>query len=88
MAAVRERGYSLCGTVDSVARQRERVIETLRPEMLVPWMAVGPAPIEGLLKSNELLVEKVLPLIGVSLDRFEPTLRRDVVDPTWRTQAG
>jgi alkanesulfonate monooxygenase SsuD/methylene tetrahydromethanopterin reductase-like flavin-dependent oxidoreductase (luciferase family) len=88
MAAVRDRGYSLCGTVDSVARQLERVIETLRPEMLVPWMAVGPAPIEGLLKSNELLVEKVLPLIGVSLDRFEPTLRRDVVDPTWRIQAG
>ena len=88
MAGVRERGYSLCGTVDSVARQLEHVIETLQPAMLVPWMAVGPAPIDGLLKSNELLVEKVLPKIGVQLDRYQPTLRPDVQGPTWRTYAG
>jgi len=86
MAAVRERGYSLCGTVDSVARQLEKVVEALKPEMLVPWMSVGPAPIDGLLKSNELLVERVLPKLGIELARREPVLRRDVVDPTWRRQ--
>ena len=83
-ACVRERGYSLCGSVDTVARALEQMIETLSPDMIVPWISAGPAPIDALLKSNELLVEKVLPKIGVELTRFKPTLRSDVTAPTWR----
>lgn len=83
-AAVRERGYSLCGSVDTVARQLETMIEALGPEIIVPWISAGPAPIDALLKSNELLVNKVLPKIGIELTRFKPTLRRDVTTPTWR----
>lgn len=88
MACVRDRGYSLCGTVDGVARKLEAMIETLKPQLIVPWIAVGPAPIDGLLKSNELLVEKVLPKIGITLDRRAPVLRQEVRGPTWRDQAG
>jgi alkanesulfonate monooxygenase SsuD/methylene tetrahydromethanopterin reductase-like flavin-dependent oxidoreductase (luciferase family) len=84
-AFVRERGYSLCGTVDSVTRQLEHMLETLRPELIVPWVAAGPANIDALLKSNELLVNKVLPLLGVELEQTTPTLRAGF-DPSelWR----
>ncbi|MEQ8496636.1 MAG: LLM class flavin-dependent oxidoreductase [Gammaproteobacteria bacterium] len=83
--SVRERGYSLCGSVDTVARQLERMIEVLDARLIVPWIAAGPAPIDGLLKSNELLVEKVLPKIGVELERFTPTLRADYDGRGWTT---
>ncbi len=83
-AAVRERGYSLCGTVDTVARKLEHMITTLKTDLIVPWISAGPAPIDALLRSNELLVEKVLPLIGVSLTRFAPTLRQEFVGEGWR----
>ena len=81
---VRERGYSLCGTVDTVARQLEHMIKTLNTDLIVPWIAAGPAPIDALLKSNELLVEKVLPKIGVELAQTQPKLRADFDGPTWR----
>jgi alkanesulfonate monooxygenase SsuD/methylene tetrahydromethanopterin reductase-like flavin-dependent oxidoreductase (luciferase family) len=83
-ATVRERGYSICGAVDTVTRHMARMIETFNADLIVPWMAVGPAPVEALLKSNELLVEKVLPRIGVKLRQVEPRLRADVTAPTWR----
>ncbi|MGD9604343.1 MAG: LLM class flavin-dependent oxidoreductase [Gammaproteobacteria bacterium] len=84
-AAVRERGYSICGSVDTVARKLERVIETLKTRLLVPWMSVGPAPLEALLKSNELLVGKVLPKIGVTLEQYQPVLRSDFTTAPWRS---
>ena len=82
-ASVRERGYSICGSVDTVARQLEHMIEALDTRLIVPWIAAGPAPIDGLLKSNELLVEKVLPRIGVELERFTPKLRADYDGRGW-----
>ena len=83
-ANIRERGYSLAGSVDTVARQLETMIEELNTDLIVPWIAAGPAPIDGLLKSNELLVEKVLPKIGVELKTFKPTLRGDHDGTDWR----
>lgn len=59
------------------------MIKTLNADLIVPWISVGPAPLDGLLKSNELLVEKVLPKIGVSLTQFKPKLRSSVTAPTW-----
>lgn len=86
-ATMRERGYSICGTVDSVARQLENMIRMLNTDLIVPWMAAGPAPIDGLLRSNELLVEKVLPKLGISLAQREPRLRADYAGPGWRAQS-
>lgn len=83
-AFVRERGYSLCGSVDTVAAKLEHMIKTLNTDLIVPWITAGPAPIDGLLKSNELLVEKVLPKIGVELTQFKPSLRASLTSPTWR----
>jgi hypothetical protein len=60
------------------------MITTLKTDLIVPWISAGPAPIDALLRSNELLVEKVLPLIGVSLTRFAPTLRREFMGEGWR----
>jgi alkanesulfonate monooxygenase SsuD/methylene tetrahydromethanopterin reductase-like flavin-dependent oxidoreductase (luciferase family) len=82
--SVRDRGYSLCGSVDTVARKLETMLRTLNTDLIVPWMAAGPAPIDALLRSNELLVEKVLPKLGVTLTQIKPTLRADVALPTWR----
>ncbi|MEM7466404.1 MAG: LLM class flavin-dependent oxidoreductase [Pseudomonadota bacterium] len=84
---VRERGYSICGTVDSVAAQLEAMIENLNTDLIVPWIAAGPAPIDGLLKSNELLVEKVLPKIGVELTQRQPVMRESFGGDNWRQQA-
>lgn len=81
---IRERGYGIIGTVDTVARKLEHMIETLNTDLVVPWMAIGAAPIDGLLKSNELLVEKVLPKIGVELTQVTPTLREDFDGRIWR----
>lgn len=83
-ANIRNSGYSICGTVDSVAKQLEEMIETLNTDLIVPWIAAGPAPIDGLLKSNELLVEKVLPKIGVELTRRKPKLRESFNGEGWR----
>lgn len=83
-AFVRERGYSICGTVDQVARRLEHMIETLQPELIVPWIAAGPADTDALLRSNELLVEKVLPLLGIELEQTEPVLRAEFNGETWR----
>ncbi|MGR8950185.1 MAG: LLM class flavin-dependent oxidoreductase [Gammaproteobacteria bacterium] len=83
-ATVRDRGYSICGTVDSVAKQLETMIENLNTDLIVPWIAAGPAPIDGLLKSNELLVEKVLPKIGVELTQREVSLRDSFAGQAWR----
>lgn len=82
---VRERGYSLCGSVDTVARKLEKMLKTFNAELIVPWISVGPAPIDALLRSNELLVEKVLPRIGVELTRYSKTLRPEFSGPTWRS---
>ena len=84
---VRERGYSICGSVDTVARQMEALLENLGVELIVPWMAAGPAPIDGLLRSNELLVEQVLPKIGVELETVEPKLRDDYGGTGWQQAA-
>jgi alkanesulfonate monooxygenase SsuD/methylene tetrahydromethanopterin reductase-like flavin-dependent oxidoreductase (luciferase family) len=81
---VRERGYSIAGSVDTVARKLEALIERYNVELLVPWIFVGPAPIDKLLKSNELLVERVLPMIGVELTRWEPKLRPQYREPYWK----
>ena len=84
-ACVRERGYSLCGTVDQIARQLEHMVKTLQTDLIVPWMSAGPAPIDALLRSNELLVEKVLPLVGLELTRFQPSLRAEFGGEHWRS---
>jgi hypothetical protein len=81
---VRERGYSIAGSVDTVARKLEALIERYNVELLVLWIFVGPAPIDKLLKSNELLVERVLPMIGVELTRWEPKLRPQYREPYWK----
>ena len=86
-ATMRERGYSLCGSVDSVARQLDAMIKMLNTDLIVPWMAAGPAPIDGLLKSNELLVEKVLPMLGIELTQRQPTLRSEYNGAGWREQS-
>lgn len=83
-ANIRERGYSLAGSVDTVARALEQMIEDLNTDLIVPWIAAGPAPLDGLLKSNELLVEKVLPKIGVELKTVTPTLRDNYRGTDWR----
>ncbi|MBI2802863.1 MAG: hypothetical protein HYX63_21755 [Gammaproteobacteria bacterium] len=70
--------------MDTVARKLEQMIKTLNTDLIVLWISVDPAPLDGLLKSNELLVEKVLPEIGVSLTRFKPKLRSTLTTPTWR----
>ena len=81
---IRERGYSLAGSVDTVARKLEAMIEATNTDLIVPWIAAGPAPIDGLLKSNELLVGKVLPKIGIELTQRKPCLRDDYSGPSWR----
>ncbi len=83
-AFVRERGYSICGTVDSVTRQLEHMIGTLKPELIVPWIAAGPTNIDALLKSNELLVDKVLPKLGIELQQTQPRLRQSFDGARWR----
>ncbi|MCB1749806.1 MAG: LLM class flavin-dependent oxidoreductase [Gammaproteobacteria bacterium] len=83
-ASVRERGYSMCGSVDTVARQLEAMIEDLDTDLIVPWIAAGPAPIDGLLKSNELLVERVLPKLGITLTQRAPVLRPEYDGRGWR----
>lgn len=84
-APVGEGGYSLCGTVDHIARQRELNVKTLHTDLIVPWMSAGSAPIGALLRSNELLVENVLPLVGLELSRFPPSLRAEYGGETWRS---
>ena len=76
-ATQRERGFALCGSVDTVARQLEKMLEAYAPDLVVLWIASGPAPIDGLLKSNDLLVNKVLPKLGVELATVTPTLRKE-----------
>lgn len=83
-AFVRDRGYSMCGTVDQVTRQMEHMLETLKPELIVPWIAAGPTDTDALLKSNELLVEKVLPKLGVELIQTTPVLHKDFNGERWR----
>jgi alkanesulfonate monooxygenase SsuD/methylene tetrahydromethanopterin reductase-like flavin-dependent oxidoreductase (luciferase family) len=83
-ATIRERGYSICGTVDTVAKKMEQVLEDLQTKIIVLWVAAGPAPIDGLLKSNELLVEKVLPKLGIELEQVKPQLRDEFSGRGWR----
>ncbi|MEM7541648.1 MAG: LLM class flavin-dependent oxidoreductase [Pseudomonadota bacterium] len=80
---IRNRGYSIAGSVDTVAKQLESMIESLNTDLIVPWIAAGPAPIDGLLKSNELLVEKVLPKLGIELVRREPVLKQEYDGQGW-----
>lgn len=77
-AAQRARGFALCGSVDTVARMLEKMLASYDPELLVLWIGSGTAPIDGLLKSNDLLVNKVLPKLGVELTRVTPKLRTEV----------
>lgn len=79
-----DRGFSIAGSVDTVARKLEHAIKTYNMEMLVPWIGVGPGPVDKLLRSNELLVEKVLPKIGIKLEQRKPTFRKEMREPTWR----
>jgi alkanesulfonate monooxygenase SsuD/methylene tetrahydromethanopterin reductase-like flavin-dependent oxidoreductase (luciferase family) len=81
--AMVDRGYSLTGSVDTVARKLEKVIEDFDTDLLVLWQGIGPAPIDKMLKSNELLVDKVLPKLGISLEQFKPTLRPEFETPLW-----
>jgi alkanesulfonate monooxygenase SsuD/methylene tetrahydromethanopterin reductase-like flavin-dependent oxidoreductase (luciferase family) len=81
--AMVDRGYSLTGSVDTVARKLEKVIDDFDTDLLVLWQGIGPAPIDKMLRSNELLVDKVLPKLGISLEQFKPTLRSDVQAPLW-----
>ncbi len=60
------------------------MIETLQPELIVPWIAAGPTDTDALLRSNELLVEKVLPLLGIELEQTQPVLRAEFDGQTWR----
>jgi alkanesulfonate monooxygenase SsuD/methylene tetrahydromethanopterin reductase-like flavin-dependent oxidoreductase (luciferase family) len=83
---IRDRGYALCGSVDTVARMIETLLKTYNTDLLVPWIAAGPAPLDKLLKSNELLVEKVLPKIGVELEQFKPVLRKEFQGDTWQNR--
>ena len=83
-STIRDRGYSLCGTVDKVAGQLEGVLKNLKTDLIVLWIASGPAPIDGLLKSNELLVDKVLPKLGIELVQIEPTLKNEFSGKGWR----
>lgn len=83
-STIRERGYSICGTVDNVVRQLEKVLDDFKTDTLVLWIAAGPAPIDGLLKSNELLVEKVLPKLGIELHQVAPQLRDEYNGRGWR----
>jgi alkanesulfonate monooxygenase SsuD/methylene tetrahydromethanopterin reductase-like flavin-dependent oxidoreductase (luciferase family) len=82
-----ERGYSLAGSVDTVARRLEHAIETFNMELIVLWMGIGPAPIDKMLRSNELLVDKVLPKLGITLDQITPTLRPEFDTPKWTEEA-
>jgi len=79
-----ERGISLCGTVDTVARGIEDLIEQYNAPMVVSWIFQGLVPVDSLLKSNDLLVEKVLPKVGVELERFQPVLRPEFQGGTWK----
>lgn len=83
-ATIRERGYSVCGTVDGVTRKLEQILEDLQTNIIVLWIAAGPAPIGGLLKSNELLIEKVLPKLGIELEQIQPQLRDEFSGRGWR----
>ena len=87
-ATQRDRGFFICGSVDTVARQLEALIKMLNTDLLVPWIGAGPAPIQGLLKSNELLAQKVLPKLGIPLTQSEPKLRRDYQGRGWRQANG
>lgn len=82
-----DRGYSITGSVDTVARKLEAFVEKYSVELLVLWMGIGPSSIDKMLRSNELLVERVLPKIGITLDQFTPTLRPEFGTPLW-TEAG
>lgn len=82
-----DRGYSITGSVDTVARTLEAFVEKYSVELLVLWMGIGPSSIDKMLRSNELLVERVLPKIGITLDQFTPTLRPEFDTPLW-TEAG
>lgn len=81
---IRDRGYAICGSVDTVAKKLEHMIKALNTDLIVPWIGAGPAPIDKLLKSNELLIEKVLPKIGVELEQFKPVLRKEFQGDLWR----
>ena len=83
-STMRDRGYSICGTVDTVARKLETILEELKTNIIVLWIAAGPAPIDGLLKSNELLVAKVLPKLGIELEQIKPQLREEFSGRGWR----
>ena len=84
--SMRDRGFSIAGSVDTVTRGLEKMIETLNPELIVPWIAAGPVQIDKLLKSNELLVEKVLPKLGIELEQFTPVLRKNFNGNGWTSQ--
>jgi alkanesulfonate monooxygenase SsuD/methylene tetrahydromethanopterin reductase-like flavin-dependent oxidoreductase (luciferase family) len=81
--AMVDRGYSLTGSVDTVARKLEKVIEDFDTDLLVLWQGIGPSSIDKMLTSNELLVDKVLPKLGISLEQFKPTLRPEFDTPLW-----
>jgi alkanesulfonate monooxygenase SsuD/methylene tetrahydromethanopterin reductase-like flavin-dependent oxidoreductase (luciferase family) len=78
-----DRGYSLTGSVDTVARKLEELIEHTDTDMLVLWQGIGPSSLDKMLTSNELLVDKVLPKLGISLEQFKPTLRPEFETPLW-----
>lgn len=81
-----DRGFAIAGSVDTVAAKMEKMIETYGMEMIVPWIGVGPGPVDKLLRSNELLVEKVLPKLGIKLEQRKPTFRKELREATWRDQ--
>ncbi len=78
-----DRGYSIVGSVDTVARKLEAFFNNYNSDMLVLWIGSGPGEHEKLMRSNELLVEKVLPKLGITLDTFKPTLRSEFQGAKW-----
>jgi alkanesulfonate monooxygenase SsuD/methylene tetrahydromethanopterin reductase-like flavin-dependent oxidoreductase (luciferase family) len=78
-----DRGYSMIGSVDTVARKLEELVENFQTDLLVLWQGIGPAQIDKMLRSNELLVDKVLPKLGLSLEQFTPTLRPEFDTTLW-----
>lgn len=84
---MRERGYSLCSSIDTVTRQLAAMLDMLKTALIVPWMAAGPAPIDGLLNNKELLVQRALPKLGLELSQQQPQLRAQYNGAGWRQQS-
>ena len=62
-----EQGSLLVGTVDSVTRQLERLLEHTPVQWIFAWQYNGLVPSEQILRSLELFATKVLPRVAEPL---------------------